>query len=283
MTVESNKVIKKYRSDGIIYDMINITKNNRSNILIDISINLNDDISYKLKELGLIQLITVQGINKWTLTLKGIAHNIMFRDNIDYEEQYKILLNCFDDKFEIDAKKQLDWKEKLATLTLILMASTSEKSVIVLDNPSNREIFEDMLNDSLSCLIKHGVIKENSKLPRTRGEPPATLLMRSRINDLPTKTNHVYVNMGGGDGYYHDIEYMGQLDENKLYFLLKLVFDEYNPDINYKSLKNELISLSEKYSPQMLSRNIDSRVLYEILNKIEVFFNVEIYNQPLKN
>ena len=281
--VEKSSVIKKYNPSSIINELIIVTKNNRSNIFTNISMYLSSDISQKLLDLELIQGISVQGIKKWTITLKGLAYNIAIQEQISFNEQYFVLLKYFDSKFNLESDKKFDWKEKLVTLSLILMVSTSQASAIVLDNSSNRELFEEMLEKTLSCLNRYKINDEKKKLPKSRGEPPATLIMRSRINDLPAKTNHVYVNLGSGGGYYLDIEQDKALDKEKMWFLLNLVFEQYDMSIKYDELKDELIHISEQYSPQMLTRNVDSRILFDILNKLDEYFNIEIRNLPYKN
>ena len=270
-------VIKKYDPTSIISELHFINNNNRSSIFTNISTTLSDSISRNLQDHELIQSISVQGIKKWTLTLKGLAYNISNQESTTFVDQYSSLIKNFDDKFNFKSITKLDWKEKLATLSLLVMASTSKNSAIKLDNSSNRDIFEEILTKTLDCLKQHKIIDKKRKLPKSRGEPPSTLFMRSRINDLPAKTNDVYVNLGKGKGYYLDIEQELELNKEKMWFLLNLVFEPYNAAINYDDLKNELITISEQYSTQMLTRNVDSGILFDTLNKIDEYFNIEIH------
>jgi hypothetical protein len=272
-----NSVIKKYDPTSIISELHFVNNNNRTSIFTNISINLTADISNKLQIQELIQSVSVQGIKKWTFTLKGLAYIISNQELITFADQYSNLLKNFDDKFNFKSNTKLDWKEKLATLSLLVMASTSKNSSIKLDNSSNRDIFEKILTKTLDCLKHHKIVDKKRKLPKSRGEPPSTLFMRSRINDLPAKTNDVYVNLGKGKGYYLDIEQELELNKEKMWFLLNLVFEPYNAAINYDDLKNELITISEQYSTQMLTRNVDSGILFDTLNKIDEYFNIEIH------
>ena len=281
--IKKNKIIKKYDPCSIIYELLTVTKNNRSSILTNISVTLTDDVANNLENLGLLQSLNVQGIKKWTITLQGLSYIISDYDSLSIYDQYASLLRCFDSKFKLESKKQLEWKEKLVTLSLILMVSTSKTSAIVLDNSSNRTLFEELLGSTLSCLNRHNIFEKKRKLPKSKGgKPMATLIVRSGISDLPAKTNDVYVNLGGGEGYYLDIEQNLELDKEKMWFLMNLIFEHYDTSVNYNELKTELINISEQFSTQMMTRNVNSRILFDILNKIDEYFNIEINNLPYR-
>ena len=281
--INKSKVIKRYDPSSIIYELLTVTKNNRSSILTNISVTLTDDVSTNLENLGLLQSLDVQGIKKWTITLQGLSYIISAYDSLSFFDQFSNLLRCYDSKFKLDSKKQLEWKEKLVTLSLILMVSTSKTSAIVLDNSSNRTLFEELLSRTLSCLNRHNIFEKKRKLPKSKGgEPMATLIVRSGISDLPAKTNDIYVNLGGGEGYYLDIEQSLELDKEKMWFLMNLIFEHYDTSVNYDELKTELINISEQYSTQMMTRNVNSRILFDILNKIDEYFNIEINELPYR-
>ena len=281
--IKKSRVIKRYDPNSIIYELLIVTKNNRSSILTNISVTLTDDVSNNMENLGLIQSLNVQGIKKWTITLQGLTHIISVIESLSIYDQYTSLLRCFDSKFKLESKNQLEWKEKLVTLSLILMVSTSKNSAIVLDNSSNRALFEEVLSRIISCLNRHNIFEKKRKLPKSKGgEPKATLIVRSGISDLPAKTNGIYVNLGGGEGYYLDIEQNLELDKEKMWFLMNLIFEHYDTSVNYNELKTELINISEQFSTQMMTRNVNSRILFDILNKIDEYFNIEINNLPYR-
>lgn len=269
--------------DTILFELINMTKNNITAILTESAGYIEYENRDYLKNEKLIQTVSTGDVEKYALTLKGIAYCINIEYKTSFENQFLAFLRYADDKITLEPENlSLDWKEKLATLTLLLLASTSESSAIVLNEKMNQKTFEAALREILKILQNSGLLEVKHELPESRGEPPATLFMRSRINELPRKTNHIYTNIGRGGGYYLDIETKEGVDEGKIAFLLRRIFENYHPDIKYFELKNSLMKISEKYHPQFLARRINSKAIFGITNKLDSFFDSEIWELPVK-
>ena len=91
-----------------------------------------------------------------------------------------------------------------------------------------------------------------------------------------------YVNNKNARGYYFDIEQNGSLDSGKLFFLLRRIFEHYDPNCDYKQLYNSLVGISQLYSPRFKERKVDSIVAFEILKKMKDFFENEVLRLPEK-
>jgi len=61
-----------------------------------------------------------------------------------------------------------------------------------------------------------------------------------------------------------------------------LIFNQYDPEINYTELKDHLLKISEKIFPAFLSRNVNLQVYFNLTNKLEYYFNQEIWSLPHK-
>jgi len=283
--LKSKKNIKNTEiPNSILFELLNMTKNNLASLLIESADYIESEYRDILKKEKLIQAINKDDIEKQVLTLKGIAYCIKIKFEKSYEEQFISYLKLADDKYSIETEKtSLDWKEKLATLTLLLLASTSESSAIVLDEEINQKTFEAALNETLVTLKQYGIFDSILEIPKTRGEPPAALFMRSRVTDLPRKTNQRYTNIGCGKVYYLDIEIKEGINEEKIIYLLSRIFEYNDPNVKYYDLKNSIMKISEKYHPQFLTRRVNSRAIFGITNIIDTFFDSKLWELPVKN
>lgn len=197
-------------------------------------------------------------------------------------DQFLNFLELSDRKFATTEQTPLSWKEKLASLTLILLASTSPSSAISLNNDANKAVFSQVLERTLACLKKFGLIEEEEELKTTAsGEHPASALM-SRVNDLARKTNLYYINIIKVSGYYFDIEKERNIDKKRLFFLLKKIFGYFSPSCDYKDMYKELEQISQLYSPKFLARSINPMTSLSILKKVKEFMDQEIWHLPQK-
>ena len=182
-----------------------------------------------------------------------------------------------DKKFGISEEIKFSWKEKLATLSLILLASTSPTSAIRLDNRINKEALNDVFQRVIEFMNKFKITKEEirgfGKIKR--GESPASALM-SRLNDLPRKTRHYYKYEKNELAYYLDIENNGQIEERKLFFLLRKIFDLLSPKFDFNEICTELAEISNSYCPKFIKRAVNPKVHLSILGKIKDFLDIEM-------
>jgi hypothetical protein len=214
------------------------------------------------------------------LTFKGIARAIEMKYDIGFEKQFLKFLELSDQKFNTGELSQLRWDEKLASLSLILMASTSASSAIRLNNEGNKIVLGEVLDKTLDCLKKYGMIEKEEKLKtKSRGESPVSALM-SRLNALSRKTNHYYRNITQESGYFFDIEKDGDIDEKRLFFLLGRIFEYNRQDCKYEEIYRELAEISQRYSPRFRNRSTNSFISLAILKKLKEFTELEIWHLP---
>jgi len=221
-----------------------------------------------------------EDMEKYALTFKGLAQSIKMRYGKPLEEQFLEFLELSDHKFATTEQSPLSWKEKLASISLILMASTSTSSAIRLNSQANRSVFTEVLQQTLTCLGKFGLVGKNEKLKATqRGEHPVSALM-SRVTELARKTNLYYKNIREVSGYYFDIEIEGGIDKKRLFFLLRKIFGYYNENCDYEEFYKELEHISQLYSPRFLARSVNPMISLGILKALREFLNREIWHLP---
>jgi len=267
---------------AIILQLIKMNGNNRSKIFSSGASWINPKNSDVLLEQRLIQSIPTENGEKYSLSLSGIAECIKIKSKISLEQQYASFLQSADKDFNKTEGAQLDWREKLATISLILLASTSESSAIKLVNNQNQTVLMEVFQEVLSCMKKYHLAEDKDDLkPSSRGENPVAGHF-ARLDTLPRRTNHYYY--GKEYIYYFAIEKDQSVDSEKLSFLLKRCFEGYDETVNYNEMYQELSKISQKYSPRFLGRTINPGSILNILGQIREFLDTEIYHlRPKRN
>jgi hypothetical protein len=278
---ETKKIKVEAIASELLFKIYEMNSNNRSKLFSDSASWLDSNSAIDLLDEGFIQRIG-EDYDKYTLTLKGIAYCIEKKYGKLLDEQFVKFLELSDNKFILSGETELTWKEKLATLSLILLSSTSSNSAIFLTNEYNKGMFNEVFEKTLACLKRFGIINESEKLGTvSRGESPVSALM-SRLQTLSSKTNY-YKFVGKGSIYYVDIEDNGEVVEKKMFFLLRKIFENYNPACNYEEMNRELAEISQRYSPRFQERTIKPSVMFSILKALEDFLDVEIRRLPEKS
>jgi len=278
--MEQNKKISRNDiASRLLYEIYNMWTTTKSKILHESAIWIEPEIANRLVEKGLVQRITSETDEKYALTLTGIAQYIKKTYGKKLSEQFSDFLALVDQKFNTVEKVAFSWKEKLGTLTLILLSSTAQSSAIRLNNETNKRFLAESFQKILDVLKKYGIVEKNAQLKRVaRGESIASAHM-SRLNRLSRKTNHYYI--GKGSEYYLDIEKDGELDKKRLSFLLRKVFDSYNPDCKYEMMNKELQDISQEYYHRFLARTLNPLILLSLSKSLMKFLDFEIMKMPM--
>ena len=265
---------------NLLFEIYSMNRNNKSKVFSDSATWINPDFLNPLLEEGIVQRVEAGDSEKYALTFRGIAHCIQLKYGKSLEEQFLKFLELSDQKFTTANRTQLQWKEKLASLSLILMTSTSSSSAIRLSNEANKAVLTEVFEKTLACLKKFGIVEKDAKLPSThRGESPVSALM-SRLNALARRTNHYYENIEKESGYFFDIEKDGDIDEKRLLFLFRRIFEHYDSSLDYAELNRELAEISQLYSPRFLARSTNPTVSFSILKGLKDFMDKEIWRLP---
>ncbi|MCL2257460.1 MAG: hypothetical protein FWC14_04585 [Candidatus Bathyarchaeota archaeon] len=274
-TKKSKNIDIKKDETRIILELIKMNGNTRSKVFSSSALWLNPANSEALLEKGLIQSICCEHDEKYALSLTGIATCIQLNSSISFEQQYKDFLILSDKKFNKTEDTQLDWREKLATVSLILLASTSEQTAIRLVNNQNKTVLLDVLQEVLSCMKKYRFAEEADMLKSVgRGEDIAAGHF-ARLDTLPRRTNHHYY--GKDYVYYINIETNHNIDNEKLSFIFKRCFSNFNETSDFIEMYEDLSKISQKYSHRFLHRKIEPRSTIIILNKLKEFLQTEIF------
>lgn len=279
--VEQSKRMKRESMDSnLLFDIYNMTGPNRSEVFSKSATWVNPEHVDSLVEQGIIQRVASEDPEKYALTFKGIALSIKIKYGKNLEEQFLKFLQLSDKKFTTAEQTQLNWSEKLASLSLILVASISDSAAIRLNNEANKTVLNEVFEKTLGSLKKFGVVKREEKFKTySRGEHPVSALM-SRLNTLAQKTNHYYKNLSQESGYFFDIEKDGAIDERKLFFLLRRIFGYWDPNCDYGEMYRESAEISRIYSPRFLARSTNPTVSLSILKKLKDFMDKEILHLP---
>jgi hypothetical protein len=280
---KSTKKIKKSKNanherieTAIILELLKMSGNNRSKVFSSSAIWLNPDNSEALSAKGLIQTIPCEHGLKHALSLAGIAECIRLKSKISLEQQYHDFLELADKKFNKTEDVQLDRREKLAAISLILLSSTSEQSAIKLVNDQNKTVLLEVFQEVLSCMKKYHFAEEKDVLKSSgRGEDIAAGHF-ARLDTLPRRTNHYYY--GKDYVYYLDIETNRTIDAGKLVFILRKFFSDYDETSDFGEMYTELSHISQKYSPRFLCRTLDPLSILTILNQLKEFLEADIYH-----
>lgn len=275
----TKKISRNDIASRLLYEIYNMWSTTKSKILHESAIWIEPEIANRLIEKGLVQRITLENYEKFALTLTGIAQCIKKTYGKKLDEQFTDFLALVDQKFITVEKVAFSWKEKLGTLTLILLSSTAPYSAIRLNNESNKRNLVEAFKKILGVLKKYDIVEEKAKLKGVaRGESIASAHM-SRLNKLARKTNHYYV--GKGSEYYLDIEKDGKLDKKRLSFLLRKIFDSYNPECKYEMMNKELQDISQEYYHRFLGRTLDPLILLSLSKSLTKFLKFEIMKMPM--
>jgi hypothetical protein len=280
---EHNKKINKDNaSSRLIFEIYKMWASTQSKIFNESALWLSSETASLLLEQGLIQKIPSEQAEKYALTFTGIAQCIKKQFDRRLDEQFLDFLALVDEKFNAVEQDSLTWDEKLATLSLVLLASYSPSSAIRLNNETNRKTFTEVFQRTLTCLKTHGLISKKEELRKVnRGESLASALM-SRLFKLARKTNHYYRFVGKGSQYYLDIENNGAIDEKRLHFLLGKVFGQYNPECDYEQMFKELEDISQLYYPRFTARALDPNLVLSISKMLMDFMQTEILHLPMQ-
>jgi len=265
---------------NLLFEIYNMSRNNMSKVLSDSATWVDPQLIDTMLDQGIIQRVMSENIEKYALTFKGIAQAIQIKYGKTLGELFLNFLEQSDHKFATTEQTPLSWKEKLASLSLILVASTSTSSAIRLNNDANKAVLDEVFEKTLACLKKFAMVGKNEELKTpSRGEHPVSALM-SRVNELTRKTNLYYKNVREVSGYYLDVEKDSDIDNKRLFFLLRKIFGYYDPNCNYGEMYKELEQISQLYSPRFLARSTNPMVSLSILKRLKEFMNHEIWHLP---
>lgn len=281
--MEQSKRIKRDDIPSrLIFEIYCMTDNSKSMKFSESASWISPKAADILLEQGLVQRIVSDHDEKYALTFNGIAQCIKNKYGKNLEDQFVKFLELSDQKFNTVDQTTLQWNEKLASMSLILLATASPSSAIRLNDEANKKALSEVFQKTLTCLKKFGMIKKEEELKTvSRGESLASALM-SRLLTLSRKTNHYYKYIGKGSEYFFDIEKNGDVDEKKLFFLLKRIFEQYDPNCSYGEMYRELAEISQLYYPRFRARSTSSTVVLSILKELKDFMDKDILHLPLK-
>jgi predicted transcriptional regulator len=279
---QSKKINRENAPSRLIFEIFNMRSSTKSKIFTQSAVWISPEITNSLVEQGLVQKISSEEGEKYALTFAGIAQCIRKKYGKTFDVQFTDFLALVDQKFNAVEQTTLNWDEKLAILSLTLLASSSESSAIRLNNETNKKILGEVFQRTLTCLKNYGLIDKKEELRTvSRGESPASALM-SRLDNIARKTNHYYKFIGKGSQYYLDIEDNEIIDERRLNFLLKKVFGQFDANCNYDQMQKELQEISQSYYPRFLARSLNPNILYNISRLLRDFMQTEILHLPMK-
>ena len=277
---QAKKIQRENVPSNIIFQIYGMTKNSMSKMFSESATWVNPEVVDTLLEQGIIQRVISEDDEKCALTFKGIAQCIQTKYGKSLEQQFLEFLDLSDKKFNTAEQTQLFWNEKLACLSLIILASTSPSSAIRLNDEANKAVLTEVFQKVLACLKNYGMVRKEVGLKTvSRGESPVSALM-SRLNALARKTNHYYKYIGKGSEYFLDIERNEQVVKNRMSFLLKRIFEKYNPDCNYGAMYRELTEIGQLYYPRFRARSVNSTIVLDILRRLKDFMDKEILHLP---
>jgi predicted transcriptional regulator len=284
LTMEQTKKIKREDiPSALLFDIFGMNRNNISKLFSDSRLWMSPASVDSLSEQGLIQKIATENDEQYALTFKGVARAIEMKHGASFEHQFTKFLELSDQKFNTGELSKFRWDEKLASMSLILVASTSVSSAVRLNNEGNKTVLGEVFDRTLICLKKYGIIGEKEELKtKSRGESPVSALM-SRLNSLSRKTNHYYTNIAQESGYFFDIEKDGGIDEKRLFFLLRRIFEHSRQDCRYEEMYTALAELSQRYLPRFRDRITNPVISLTILKKLKEFTDFEIWHLPPKS
>jgi hypothetical protein len=263
----------------LVFKLLSMKDNNRSPLFLKSALWIDETIVEEMLENGLLQVVDEQR-KRYALTFKGIAKCIELKYGLPLGPQYSEFLNCVDKIYSAVDQSCLKWQEKLATLSFLLMGATSKDSAIRLISENNVKILTEVFEKTLECLKKYQMIGPKVDMKTGRREETPLLYLINRLQDLPKRTSHYY-RSPGDSVYFLDVEEEGKINSNRIQFLLKRVFEEYDKNCMYKDLEQDLQKISLRYSPSFLERKILQKNLFEILGQLAEFMT-DIHHLPHK-
>lgn len=263
----------------MLFKILSKKEMNRSKLFANSALYVDKTIANSLVEEGLIQLSASDGQDKFCLTFKGIAEVLRSKYNVPYEKQFHDYLNDLDKTYSAIDKSDFTWKEQLASMSLLLVGSTSANSAVILDSKGNVDLMTEVFEKVLFSFQKYGLINDEAMLTTgVRGEPPVLFLI-NRLQDLPKKTNHYYRNPGKSVHYF-ELEDGERVNEQRVLFLLKKIFINYRRDVAYAKLCEELQNISIKYSPGFSNRKVMQRNIFDTNAYLQEFFQDVVHKLP---
>jgi ribosomal protein S19E (S16A) len=280
--VQSGRIKRDDASSRLIFEIYGMTENTKSRKFRESAIYVATGVANTLQEQGLVQKVVTEEGEKYALTFRGIARCVEIKYNKRLDEQFTEFLQLADQKFNTVEQTSLQWNERVATLSLILLASTSPSSAVRLNSETNKKTLAEVFQKSLACLKRYGLVNKETQLRTvSRGESPASALM-SRLDTLARKTNYYYKYIGKGSEYFFDIERSGNIDEKRLLFLLGRVFGHFDPQCNYEEMYKELTDISQVYNPRFHARHVNPLLVLDILKSLKDFMRDGILHLPIE-
>lgn len=267
----------------LLFEIYDMSKPKRAKLFHDSAVWVDPKIVDLLLQEDKIQLVPNEGLEEYTLTFKGIADCIEQKYNIGLEEQFKRFLEISDQKYAFTTQTSLSDREKWVSLTLIILASTSESSALRLDNETNKNVLKEAFERTLESLKTHNIVGQNLDFFNIKRSEAQASAQMSRTDKLARKTNQYYKFGRGEVAYFFEIERDGTVDKRRLDFLFRKIFDHYDKECDYKELYDELEKISHFYSPKFLSRPpISPTIMIGVLQGLKDFFYEGILQLPLK-
>ncbi len=264
----------------ILYSLLSMTKNNASKIFLDSALQLPSSSASALLKNGLIQKRLSEGMEKYSLTLKGIAKSINMKYGKNYEDQFFELLDSSGQTFDVMGQEPFRSDETIAILSLILMNSVSENSALMMNNNLNKETLAKVFDEVRDCLRNYKVIDHRGEWRKktSRGEDEVSACF-ARLNELPRKSNHIYQSLTNAR-YYVNIIKDNSIDTEKMKYLLQKIFPFYISGCDYESLSKELIEISNAHYTKFLGRSIDPMIAFVILKEIKNYLLYDVSKMP---
>lgn len=281
--VQSGRIKRDDLASRLIFEIYGMTENTKSRKFRESAIYVGAEFANALQEQGLVQKVVTEEGEKYALTFRGIAQCVEIKYNKRFDEQFTEFLQFADQKLNTVEQTGLQWNEKVAAVSLVLLASTSTSSAIRLNSETNKKVLCEVFQKSLTCLKKYGLVNKEAEFRTiSRGESPASALM-SRLDTIARKTNYYYKYIGKGSEYFFDIEKDGSIDERRLFFLLKRTFGYFDPNCNYEEMYRELADISQLYYPRFHARRVNPSVVLGILKNLKEFMRDGIMHLPFGN
>jgi hypothetical protein len=265
-----------------LFELHRMTKNNMIILLAESGESLSAEKADILLKSKLIHQVLSGEQEKYSLTLKGVASCIQLKYGLTLGHQFENFLELCDEKVMGIQNSSLNDKEKLASLCLLLVASGSIASEIRLDDEANQKVMSSVLTETLQCLKDFKVVNTLKELRIAKGEITVCGIMR-RSNELTRKTNLLYLNDKDCPGYYFDIEKNGEPRSERITFLLKKIFDQYDYQCNSSKLFERLSNISGLYAPKFRGRKLNSNVLLGIIKEIKHYLENNCATSDLGN
>jgi hypothetical protein len=246
----------------IVLSIIGKTKKNQQKFYRDISF-LQDEIDFsdieieELIEKKILKFLS-RSEGRLTLTLKGLLLLDYWILNPTKEviEMIDGFNSVFFEKIMQLAEKPLTSKEKAIIITVLGLGAISDEYVLKVEE-KNAEYFKKAVNraaefiESLGKEYCDGTI-EKLWTRNVVGEGPILGEMR-RTNQIPQKTEGIYTPLD--KGHYLEILDNGNINETKLEYLIKKVFDKKPLLFDEKKAFIEVLNDIQKYEYKIFKIN----------------------------